>query len=135
MSGLFVPQISQVLQNIEFLLGAENQIDLGDMGDFPGFQLSVATGDNDKSPGMSAGYLTNRLPAFLVGQFGDRASIDHTDVGDFARPDFANTVLFENFPHRGSLGEIEFATQRVVSRRFILKCFEIYHVQPVEIQI
>lgn len=105
------------------------------MGDFLGFQLGVTTGNNNKGPGMPAGYLADCLPAFFIGQFGDGTGVDNADVGDFSRSGFADTVLFEHFTNRGSLGEIEFATQCVVGRCFILKCMNIYHLLPVEMQI
>ena len=81
-----------------------------------GFKLCVASGDKYVGLWVAAVKGTYGLAAFLVGEFGDTAGVDHDYVGCLAAADACDSRPGECFGHRGGLGEVELASECMVKR-------------------
>ena len=76
--------------------------------------MRVAAGDDDACLLILAHEPLDELSPFLVGRFGDGASVNHADVGRFALGAALHAALREHCAHGGGFGEVELAAQRMV---------------------
>ena len=89
---------------------AEDEGDAGDGAHLVGFELGVATDDNDRGAGVLTDELMDSLATFVVGHLRDAACVDDADVRHLAFLHLANTHLLQLTGDGGSLGKVQLAT-------------------------
>ncbi len=90
---------------------AQHEVHALDGGDLAGLELRVAPRHGDDGPGIAAVEFADEVAALLVGVFGDRAAVDHADVGLGVGCHADEASLLELAGEGGALGEVEFAAQ------------------------
>lgn len=122
--GHHIYALAYGLEDVAFLVAAENEVDAFDGGYLPGVELCVAAGDDDEGAGMLAYELVDGLAAFAVGDFGDAAGVDDADVGNLVGAGGLDSFCLELLADCAGLGKVEFAAEGEVYCFFV---FEVVH--------
>jgi hypothetical protein len=69
----------------------------------------------------------NRLTAFLIRQFRYGTGIDNANIRFLSRQSFSDSLLRQLFANGGSLGKIQFASERIIGCLLVLKNIFVYH--------
>ena len=125
--GLGIPRIAEILNQIGLFIAAQNQIHAGNLCHRFALELGITTRDNDESLRIEAHHLVDCLPALVVGNLGYRTRVDEANVGLLIFGSFGDTHIEQATGEGACFREVEFASQRVESRRFALKYRRINH--------
>ena len=72
-----------VIQNLEFFSGAEDQIYSGNFGNFLRFELGIAAHHDHAGMRRLTQGMANGFPAFAVGKISHRTGVDDIKIGRF----------------------------------------------------
>ena len=120
-------QAAQVPEEVFFLLGSQHDVHTFYLRHRLRFQLGIATGHHDKRTRMLFDQSVDSLTTLLVRHFGHRTSIHHTNIRFLALARRTYARFPQNFTDSRGFREVQFAPQRIVNRRLILKYIGIYH--------
>ena len=127
LAGLVLLQITQVLEQVFLLLSSQHHVHTFYLCHRVRFQLGIATGHHDKRARMLLHQLVDDLAALLVRHFCHRAGIHYANIRFLTLARRTHTRFPQNSTDSRGLREVQFAPQRIVNRRLILKYIGIYH--------
>jgi hypothetical protein len=104
-------ETTDMIEYLELLTSAKDEIDAINRSNLFGIELSVAACNDDEGFTRRTYRFADHLPAFPVCPFGNAARIDDADVGGLAEFDNRESPIDKLLPEHRGLCKVELAAQ------------------------